>query len=52
VEGSESPKQKTTKWQPGSVQAQSGITSNYKEIFSQKFLWLPVNYSPQWGCQH
>ncbi len=47
VEDSESAKQKTTKWQPGSAQAQLGIKSSDK-----KNLWGLVNYHFWHRCQH
>ncbi len=38
VEDSESTKQETTKWQPGSAQAQFGVQGSYKNLLFKKFL--------------
>jgi hypothetical protein len=40
VEDSESAKQKTQVWQPGSAQAQFGVKANHKNFRFKKFLWL------------
>ncbi|WP_341526492.1 hypothetical protein WKK05_28705 [Nostoc sp. UHCC 0302] len=52
VEDSESAKQETTKWQPGSAQAQFGVKSSYKKFLFKKFLWVPINHHHWWRCQH
>ncbi|WP_172641467.1 hypothetical protein [Nostoc sp. PCC 7107] len=46
MEDSESAKQKTTEWQPGSAQAQFGIKSSRKN-----FLWEPINRHLRRRCQ-
>jgi len=51
VEDSESAKQKTQVWQPGSAQALFGVKANHKDFLNQKFLWMPVNHLYWWGCQ-
>jgi hypothetical protein len=51
VEDSESAKQESTKWQPGSAQAQIGVWGFDKSFFYRKFLWMPVNHHLRWGCQ-
>jgi hypothetical protein len=52
VEDSESAKQKTTAWQPGSAQAQFGITSSNKNFLLKNFLWEPLNRHFWQRCQH
>ncbi|MBH8564259.1 hypothetical protein I8748_19050 [Nostoc sp. CENA67] len=52
VENSESAKQETTEWQPGSAQAQIGIKGLDKDFLCKKFLWLPANHHSWWRCQH
>jgi hypothetical protein len=53
VEDSESTKQEPTKWQPGSAKAQfGGVKGSYKNFLKQRFLWIPLNHLPWWGCQH
>ncbi|MBD2478623.1 MULTISPECIES: hypothetical protein [Nostocales] len=52
MEDSESAKQKTTEWQPGSDQAQFGITSSNKFFLLTKFLWEQVNSQIWHRCQH
>jgi len=44
VEDSESTKQETTKWQPGSAQAQFGVKDSYKNLLFKKFLWVSLNH--------
>jgi hypothetical protein len=51
VEDSESTKQETTKWQPGSAQAQFGVKDSYKNLF-KKFLWVSLNHHSWWGCHY
>lgn len=50
VEDSESTKQETTKWQPGSAQAHFGVKGSYKNLLFKKFLWVPLNHHSWWGC--
>ncbi|MEH1869911.1 hypothetical protein [Nostoc sp.] len=45
VEGSESPKQETTKWQPGSAQAQFGVRGSYKNLL-KNFYGCPLTIIP------
>ncbi|QSJ17241.1 hypothetical protein JYQ62_37345 [Nostoc sp. UHCC 0702] len=52
MENSESAKQETTKWQPGSAQAQFGIKGLDKDFLCKKFLWLPANHHSWWRCQY
>ncbi|WP_208821873.1 hypothetical protein [Tolypothrix sp. PCC 7910] len=51
MEDSESAKQKTKKWQPGSAQAQFGIQGTYKKFLFKKLLWVPRHHDYWWGCQ-
>ncbi|MDZ8028667.1 MAG: hypothetical protein RMX97_28850 [Nostoc sp. DedQUE11] len=50
VEDSESANQKTTKWQPGSAQAQFGVKGDHKNLLFKKFLWASLNHHSWWGC--
>jgi hypothetical protein len=52
VEDSESAKQKTTEWQPGSAQAQFGIKSPDKNFSLKNFLWEQDNRHFWQRCQH
>ncbi|MEH2073384.1 MAG: hypothetical protein V7K57_03160 [Nostoc sp.] len=52
VEDSESTKQETTKWQPGSAQAQFGIKGSDKNLLFKKFLWVSLNHHSWWGCHY
>ncbi|MBN3898417.1 MAG: hypothetical protein HWQ41_25025 [Nostoc sp. NOS(2021)] len=52
VEDSKSTKQETTKWQPGSAQAQFGVKGSYKNLLFKKFLWVPLNHHSWWGCHY
>ncbi|MBD2419930.1 hypothetical protein H6G54_19910 [Anabaena cylindrica FACHB-243] len=52
VEDSESAKQKTQVWQPGSALAQFGFKAAHKNFLNQKFLWKSVNHHSRWGCQN
>jgi hypothetical protein len=52
VEDSESAKQKTTKWQPGSAQAQFGVNGSHKNLLFKKFLWASLNHHSWWGCHY
>ncbi|WGV28446.1 hypothetical protein [Halotia branconii] len=52
MEDSESAKQKTTEWQPGSAQAQLGIKDAHKNFFNEKILWVFINHQSWWKCQH
>ncbi|MEH2095562.1 hypothetical protein [Nostoc sp.] len=52
VEDSESTKQETTKWQPGSAQAQFGVRGSYKNLLFKKFLWVSLNHHSWWGCHY
>ncbi|ABA21490.1 conserved hypothetical protein [Trichormus variabilis ATCC 29413] len=52
MEGSETAKQKTTKWQPGSAQAQFGINEHHKNALFNKFLRMFANHQFWWRCQH
>ncbi|MEH2463845.1 hypothetical protein [Nostoc sp.] len=51
VEDSESTKQETTKWQPGSAQAQLGVKGSHKNLL-KKFLWVSLNHHSWWGCHY
>jgi hypothetical protein len=52
VEDSESTKQDTTKWQPGSAQAQFGVNGSDKNPLFKKFLWVPLNHHYWWRCHY
>ncbi|MCM0590903.1 MAG: hypothetical protein ACSI46_22560 [Gloeotrichia echinulata DVL01] len=46
MEDSESAKQETTNWLPGSAQAQFGVKG-----IDNKFLSIPLTHHSRWGCQ-
>ncbi|MBD2293855.1 hypothetical protein H6G06_10195 [Anabaena sphaerica FACHB-251] len=52
VEDSESAKQKSKQWQPGSAQAQFGIKDAQKNFLFRKILWGSFNHHSWWGCQY
>ncbi|AVH70229.1 hypothetical protein NLP_1444 [Nostoc sp. 'Lobaria pulmonaria (5183) cyanobiont'] len=52
MEDSESTKQETTKWQPGSAQAQFGVKGSYKNLLFKTFLWVSLNHHSWWGCHY
>jgi hypothetical protein len=52
VQDSESAKQKTQVWQPGSAKAQFGFKTVHRNFLNQKFLWESINHHFGWECQN